>query len=268
MGGEANGGGRSEPEEGVAVACAGVAPVALVADVVGVEPEGDAAVIAAGSVARAEVEDVGGGDADGVVARCFFPGGVAPAGHEVKAMQAREGQVGKEVGVEVRDVEDLLVVVGGRAGVIGDGAQGGGGAGEAEPVGGLAFGVELDACVGFTAFGLEARIAGAAGGAEAVSGLDDLRIEERGGHAEEGSAEENALAGLEFCADFGLAGVEGGEELIGVIDPPGGLGTEREKGAVVRVDGEVGERVVGDGVLREPDGLGCDGGRSGGGWWQ
>src|SRR5580658_77025 len=46
--------GRSEPEKSVAVARAGVRPIALVGDVVGVDMEVDAALLAARRVTRAE----------------------------------------------------------------------------------------------------------------------------------------------------------------------------------------------------------------------
>ena len=58
MGREPHRRGRAEVDEGIAVACAGVFPVALVGDVVGVEAQGDAALFAAGRIARAQAEEV------------------------------------------------------------------------------------------------------------------------------------------------------------------------------------------------------------------
>src|SRR5580692_11515571 len=69
---EAHRRGRSEPEKSVAVARAGVRPIALVGDVVGVDMEVDAALLAARRVTRAEVNDVDAGHADDVVARGLF----------------------------------------------------------------------------------------------------------------------------------------------------------------------------------------------------
>ena len=95
MRGEAHGGWGALMDEGVTVACAGVFPVALVEDVVGVEVEGEMSAFATGGVPRAEVEDVVSGDAYGVVARGLLATCVAPAGHEVKAAAMRDENVGK-----------------------------------------------------------------------------------------------------------------------------------------------------------------------------
>ena len=102
-----------------------------------------------------------------------------------------------------------------------------------------------------------------------VGSLDQFGIEERRAHVEERGGEQDALARLVLGSDLRLAGEEGREELAAVIDPPGSLGTEGEQDAVVGVEGEVGDGVEGDGVLREPEGpvsgRGRDGGIGGGG---
>jgi len=159
MRGEADSGWGALMDEGVAEACAGVFPVSLVEDVVGVEVKGEMSRFAAGGVARAKVEEVVSGYADGVVARGLFAGGVAPAGHEVEAAPVRNEDVGEERGVESRHVDDLMVVVGRSAGIRGDGTDGGGGGTELHPRCCFALGVEFESIVGFVAGGFEAEVA-------------------------------------------------------------------------------------------------------------
>ena len=134
--------GRAQPDKRVAVAGAGVGPVALVGNVVGVDVKRDAALLTAGRVARAQVEEIVAGHADLAVARGLLACGEAPAWHQVQAAHAGHGNVGEEIGVQVRHVDHLLVIESWRAGGRGNGVHSCRRAVQPQPAGGFAFGID------------------------------------------------------------------------------------------------------------------------------
>ncbi len=155
----------------------------------------------------------------------------------------------------MRDVDHLLIVESRSACVSRGRVHGRGRTVQAQPVGGPAFGVELDAVVRLAALLFETEIARAAGGAKAVRPGNHLRIKERREHVEDIAGQQYALTGFVFCADLCLAREKRSEKLAAVIGPEGRLGAEREHDAVVRVERKALNGIECNRVLRQPYGL-------------
>ncbi len=165
----------------------------------------------------------------------------------MKSAYMRHIEVGKDGGTKFRHVDDLLIVISGRAGIVRPSLQERGAAGEAEPAVQLALRGEFYAVVRFVALRDELDV---------TLRVGDLWIEKRSVHLKESASEQNAPTELIFCTGFELTGEIGREKGIGIdVGPEGGLQAQGERDAVIDVGHQALNGPVGNRILRKPDGL-------------
>ena len=105
------------------------------------------------------------------------------------------------------------------------------------------------------AFGFKALIARDSAGTETIGSRDRFRIEERRAHAKGRCSQQNALAGLIFCADLGLAREKWRKKLTSIIGPERRFRTQRKQHAIIAVESKIFRGVESDRALRQPEKL-------------
>ena len=139
----------------------------------------------------------------------------------------------------MRHIDHLLVVVGRRAGIIRECANGRRRSRQPQPIRRFAFRIQLDAVMRLAAIGDKIQ--------------SGVRIEKRSTHMKERSGQQNSLGQLIFGANLSLPRKK--RRQVVSTGPPWSLRSEREQHPVVAVKSQVLYRIEGNCILRQPDRL-------------